>query len=150
MPTPTVPIDELPSAAHAARLEAEHLWAGRTRLSTWTAHRLEDGTVALAAEVHARYAPKVLASFTANAYSYFEGRPGQPGDRLPALDVSLPDREACVWRTGGVWVELWHPVTVPAAGNGPEARPAGSVRPPRRGLPGARLPFGRRSKTTTP
>ncbi|WP_432185440.1 hypothetical protein [Streptomyces tendae] len=149
MPTPTVPIDELPSAAHAARLEAEHLWAGRTRLNPWTAHRLEDGTIALSAEVHVRYAPTALASFTANAYTYFEGRPGKPGDQLPALDVSVAGREACVWRTGGVWVELWHPVTAPAAVDRPEPRPAGTSRPPRRGLPGARLPFGRRSKTAT-
>lgn len=150
-PMPTIlPIDELPSAAHAARLEAEHLWAGRTRLSSWTAHRLDDDTVALAAEVHARYAPKILAGFTANAYSYFEGRPGKPGDQLPALDVSVAGREACVWRTGGVWVELWHPVTATATVDRPEPRPAGVVRPPRRALAGARLPFGRRSKTNTP
>lgn len=150
MPTVTIPIDELPTPAHTARLEAEHLWAGRTRLSTWTAHRLEDGTVALSAEVNARYAPTVLAAFTANAYSYFEGRPGKPGDQLPTLDVSTVGREACVWRTGGVWVELWHPVTAPAAVDRPETRPAGVVRPPRRALAGARLPFGRRSKTATP
>lgn len=149
MPT-TIPIDELPTTAHAARLEAEHLWAGRTQLSTWTAHRLEGGTVALSVEVHARYAPKVLSGFTANAYTYFEGRRGLPGDQLPVLDVSMPDREACVWRTGGVWVELWHPTTVPAPADRPEPCPAGVVRPPRRGLPGARLPFGRRSKTSTP
>lgn len=150
MPAVTVPLDELSSAAHAARLEAEHLWAGRTHLSAWTAHRLEDGTIALSAEVHARCAPTVLGSFTANAYSYFEERPRTVGDQLPALDVSVWGREACVWRTGGVWVELWHPVTIPASVDRPEPRPAGPVRPPRRGLPGARLPFGRRSKTSTP
>lgn len=149
MPTTTLPLHDLPTAAQAARLEAEHLWAYTHRLTPWTAHRLDDGSITLSAEITSRGGTLVLAEFAARAYGHFEGRPRTAGDQLPALDVSVPGREACVWRTGGVWVELWHPTVVPA---GPGLSDAGSVRvvrPARRGLAGARLPFGRRRKTPT-
>lgn len=150
MPTPTIPLHDLPTAAQTARLEAEHLWAYTHRLTPWTAYRLNDGSITLSAQITSRGGTLVLAELAARACDHFEGRPRTAGDQLPALDVSVPGREACVWRTGGVWVELWHPIPAPAAVDRPEPRPAGTSRPPRRGLPGARLPFGRRSKTATP
>ncbi|MFD8488680.1 hypothetical protein [Streptomyces sp. NPDC059712] len=141
MTTPTLPISELPANAQAARLEAEHLWAYTNRLTPWTATRLDDGTISLSAQIRDRAGTLVLAEFASRACTYFEGRPGTPGDQFPALDVSLPGREAVVWRTDGVWVELWHPV--PAAPSAPPVRPVPS---PRRFL-GGRLPVGRYRKT---
>lgn len=149
MPTTAIPLHDLPTAAQAARLEAEHLWAYTHRLTPWTAYQLDDGTITLSAQITTRGGTLVLAEFAARAYDHFEGRPRTAGDQLPALDVSVPGREACVWRTGGVWVELWHPTVVPAGTSPSGARSARVVRPARRGLAGARLPFGRRRKTPT-
>jgi hypothetical protein len=149
MPTPARHPDLL-----IAKYETNQRWTETEthrlgKLDAWNASRLDDGTLFLSALITGHNPGRALQQFADRHAGYLSRRPQAPGDQLPALDVSVPGREACVWRTGGVWVELWHP-TAPAPVDRPEARPAGSVRPPRRGLPGARLPFGRRSKTSTP
>lgn len=101
MTSPTLPITELPTSAQAARLEAEHLWAYTNRLNPWTATRLNDGTISLSAQIRDRAGTLVLAEFASRACTYFEGRPGTPGDQFPALDVSLPGREAYRRGVGG-------------------------------------------------
>ena len=149
MNSPAVRIDELPAAAQAARLETEHLWARRTRLGAWQAHRLEGGTISLSVQVHDRHAWQKLTEFTASACVYFDGRPRTSGDQGPHLDVTVPGRVAVVWRTGGVWVELWHPdpATAPTEPVEP-ATPVVKARPTP-ALLGARLPFTRRKTHTT-
>lgn len=139
---------DLPLSAQAAKVETERLWAGRTRLD-WTTSRLEDGTPTLSARIRGRHEATVLTVFANSATVYFEGRPHTPGDQLPALDVTVPGREVCVWRTGGVWVELWHP-TIPApaapAAQGPVVPPSTpALRLSGRGLLGGRLPYTRRT-----
>jgi hypothetical protein len=56
------------------------------------------------------------------------------------LDFLVPGRVACVWRSNGVWVELWRSDT-------PSDAPA-----PTRALsgPSGRLPFTRNRKENTP
>lgn len=77
------------------------------------------------------------------------------------LDYSVPGRVACVWRSAGVWFELWHDDTVggpvktapapvlvrvaePAAAPGPVPVP----RPTLLSRASGRLPFTRRRKET--
>ncbi len=63
--------------------------------------------------------------------------------QIPQLDVAQPGRVACVWQSGGVWVELW-------CTEQPTPTASSDVEPPARttGLravlaPGGRLPFTR-------
>lgn len=64
----------------------------------------------------------------------------------PQLDVSVPGRTSLVWRSGGVWVELWHPDT--ATPQSPEPVVRASARRGRLRGPGGRLLFTRNKKTT--
>lgn len=116
----------------------------RASLAPWTTSRTSDGELMVSAEVRGQDAADALRRF-AGAYSMFlEHRPDRhPEDLLPVLDVTDPDCLACVWRTDGVWVQLWHPDIRPAQG-----RPSRTVR--RRRLlsaAGGRLPFTRKSRT---
>lgn len=140
-----------------AKLETIRRWkdteAGRREsLGSWTAHRLEDGALFLSGRVDGPHSGRALHRFADHQAGYLANRPQTPGDQLPTLDVSVPGRVAVVWRTGGVWVELWHPdpqptPTAPVAPVEP-ARPV--VRPrPTPALLGARLPFTRRKTHTT-
>jgi hypothetical protein len=64
------------------------------------------------------------------------------GDIRPGFDYSVPGRTACVWRSHGVWVELWVSDT--------PSVPVAPAQPARRRLltrPGARLPFTRNRRT---
>jgi hypothetical protein len=68
--------------------------------------------------------------------------------QIPHLDIGVPGRVACVWQSGGVWVELWHPDTgadLPQPAPTP-VKPEGLLS----GL-GGRLPFtrNRRAKEAT-
>ncbi|MCX5000923.1 hypothetical protein [Streptomyces longwoodensis] len=57
---------------------------------------------------------------TSNAVTY-----SSTGARCrPTLDYTVPGRTACVWQSGGVWLELWAPDTAPqAAVQAPPKRP---------------------------
>lgn len=86
-------------------------------------------------------AGKALAAF-AGLPEYF--RPLGPDDLRPGFDYDTPGRTACVWRTAGVWVELWHPDTPPTT----QAVPVPSQQPARPqsllSRASARLPYTRR------
>jgi hypothetical protein len=90
-----------------------------------------------------------------------------PGDQRPYFDITQPGRTVLAWRHGGVWVELWHPDTAvdapkatDPADNGPvavQAAPKSNSAPTplpgsgrRRFIPGGRLFFTRKSRTTNP
>lgn len=116
----------------------------RASLAPWTTSRTSDGDLMVSAEVRGEDAPVALREFTHTHSMLLERRPDRhPEDLLPVLDVADPDRIACVWRTDGVWVQLWHPDIRPA-----RRRPSRTVR--RRRLlaaAGGRLPFTRKSRT---
>ncbi|MFJ3043546.1 hypothetical protein [Streptomyces tendae] len=150
MPTPALHPDVIIAKYETSRRWTETETHRLGKLDAWNASRLDDGALFLSARITGHNPGRALQQFADRHAGYLSRRSQAPGDQLPALDVSMPGREACVWRTGGVWVELWHPTPAPAPVDRPKARPAGSVRPPRRALAGARLPFGRRSKTATP
>ncbi|MYW46357.1 hypothetical protein [Streptomyces sp. SID161] len=141
-----------------AREHAIHSWilfvttCGLTAsLPTWTTGTAPDGNPVLSAEVAGPGAAHALSRF---ASEYHLTLP-HPGDARPQFDVEVVDRTVLVWRRDGVWVELWHPNTVPAAPEpaqtapGPvQATPASAVRAALRGL-GDRLPTTRRNKETS-
>jgi hypothetical protein len=102
----------------------------------WREGTLPDGTPHLSARMTGDSALEALHRFASDSM-FFLGS----GDTRPAFDYSVPGRTACVWRSRGVWVELWVP-DVPSVSVAP-------VRPVRRRLltrPGGRLPFTRRDK----
>jgi hypothetical protein len=79
----------------------------------------------------------------------------EPGDLRPQFDITVPGRTVLVWRHAGVWVELWHPDTIPAAPEPVQAVPEpdaalvpAAARRPILG-PGGRLPLTRRKKQPT-
>jgi hypothetical protein len=138
--TTTVP----DSTLTAVRVQASEAWqvftSNRnmpTTLTDWTETVTPDGHPALTAMAVGLAADRTLRIFTADCHIPL----AWPGDTRPAFDYSVPGRTACVWRSRGVWVELWVP-DVPSVSVAP-------VRPVRRRLltrPGGRLPFTRRDK----
>ncbi|MFE0207056.1 hypothetical protein [Streptomyces sp. NPDC058985] len=156
-------IPSLTPDAVLTKLETVKRWAeteaGRHEsLAAWTVSRLDDGSLFLSARVRGREPGRALHRFADRQAGYLANRPHTPGDQLPTLDVSQAGREAVLWRTGGVWVELWHPDTVtvlpatPAAPSPALAPPAPATAPavPRRSLlsrASARLPYTRRAAT---
>ncbi|MEU7338652.1 hypothetical protein [Streptomyces sp. NPDC007074] len=121
----------------------------QARVPDWREATTPDGTPRLVSEVVGPGAAHTLHLFASQWMVRVEGAGGQ----RPVFDYSTPGRVTCVWRTRGVWVELWHPdpTTVPLT-----PVPAPSLPSPRRAFsrPSGRLPFTRRSKaqkeTTTP
>lgn len=103
----------------------------------WQKGTLPDGTPFLSAEMTGGSALEALHRFAADTM-FFLGH----GDTRPAFDYSVPGRTACVWRSHGVWVELWVPDTpsVPVA-------PAQRARRRILSRSGARLPFTRNRRT---
>lgn len=160
-----------PSAAIAARQHAEAAWttftSGRNLtapLAAWHTANAPDGSPTVTVEITGRGAGHALRRFTADHYMVL----GQAGDVRPQFDVSVPGRTSLVWRSGGVWVELWHPdsavdvrevpepvvsapaapVTVQAAPTPVPAAPFGAKA--RRSFlgPGGRLTFTRKQRLT--
>lgn len=85
--------------------------AGRhATLTDWVQSTTPDGHQMMSARLDVLPPAGALATFTARQEVAVALRSGA-GDVLPALDYSSPDRTACVWREGGVWVEVWHPNT---------------------------------------
>lgn len=143
MTTPALHPDLLIVKLETIRCWKELMAARPERIGSWEASGLDDGALFLSGRIAGPNPGQALHRFTDRHTGYLTCRPQQPGDQVPALDVSVPGREAVVWRTGGVWVELWHPV--PATAPTPPVRAVeGSPSP--RSVFGARLPFGRHRK----
>jgi hypothetical protein len=122
----------------------------KARVPGWRETTAPDGSPRLVAEVVGPGAAHALRLFA----SQYPLVLGGVGDQRPGFDYSVPGRVTCVWRSSGVWVELWHPEPVAPAPE-PVVAPAPEpvVAPSRMSLrkafarPGGRLPFTRRSKT---
>jgi hypothetical protein len=116
----------------------------KARLSDWTASRGPDGSPVLTTQIVGPDAVRCLRLFTTEHPLVL----GCPGDQRPGFDYSTPGRVACVWRSEGVWVQIWHPDTDPS----PDPSPV----PPRSGVrrllqrPSARLPYTRNRRKETP
>lgn len=106
----------------------------------WQAGTTASGDPLLSARVIGEHAAQALQRFAVDDVHTI--RNGD-GDQRPVFEYR-PGRVVCVWRTRGVWVELWHPDT-PAV---PTPTPA--VMPKRLGglFPSGRLPFPRRDPVT--
>jgi hypothetical protein len=146
-------LPELHPDVLAAKYDALKVWRECTlgrheTLTGWKTTTTEDGALWLSARAQGRNPAMVMAKVAEcqlARITYFAA-PGS-GHQLPSLDVSQPGRTAYVWRTGGVWVEIWH-ATPPAAAEPTPIRPSRtSSTVARRGL-GGRLPFTRRRKET--
>lgn len=120
----------------------------KARLSEWQAGTAHDGSPLVVFEVVGPTVGEALMAF-AGAPEFF--RPLEVDDLRPFFDYSVPGRTSCLWRLGGVWVELWHPDTTTAPPTAPEPVPDPSQASPEaspRGLLGGRLPFTLRHKET--
>jgi hypothetical protein len=158
----------IPSAPSKARTHIQTAWTRfmedrnfKATVADWETVTAADGSVLLSGRVAGPGAAYALQRFVAIGPL---GLP-RPGDTRPVVDYSVPGRTAYVWRSYGVWVELWvpdaealapAPVRPPAGRREPAehvlsapvpAKPSTAARA-RRGL-GARLPFTRRSKKET-
>ncbi|GGS96620.1 hypothetical protein [Streptomyces violaceus] len=130
----------------AARVQATRAWTLftqernlRARIPDWRTTTSADGVTTLSVEVAGPGAAHALRLFASQYHLVL----GQPGDQRPTFDYTTPGRTACVWRSSGVWVELWHPDTVAHLPAAPVTHQA-----PRRGLlsrASDRLPYTRRT-----
>jgi hypothetical protein len=112
-------------------------------LTGWSSTRRNDGTLLLTAQVTGYPDAETLRTSAAQRSPLLADyiRPGS-GDTLPTLDYPQPGRTALSWRTGGVWVELWHQEpAVPVERPTPATVAVHAAR--RTPVPSARLPFGR-------
>lgn len=123
----------------------------KTTVRGWEATAALDGSPYLRVQVVGPRAAYALRLFTSEYPLVL-----RPDDQRPAYDYSIPGQVACVWRRGGVWVELWHPdkptpKTVPVAARPPltAASPTSAARPSLISRASARLPYTRRKKENT-
>lgn len=138
---------ELTPDAIAVKLQTEKRWAdstiGRTeRLTPWTLARAEDGSLFLSAQICGPDPAHVLDRFIVLQCSYMDTQTVLCGDQMPVLDMSVPGRTTCAWRSNGVWVELWHLDSGGASLSPVVPRPA-SVRQVPLARASGRLPFTR-------
>jgi hypothetical protein len=123
----------------------------KARVPDWRTSTAPDGQPLLSAEVVGPDAAHALRLFAPQHHLNLS----TPGDLRPQYDITVPGRTVLVWRHAGVWVELWHPDTIPATPepvqDAPEADTALVSAATRRPLlgPGGRLTFTRRKKETT-
>lgn len=116
-------------------------------VENWETGTTPDGSPCLSGQVVGDNPALALRLFTAD----YPIPLGQPGDQRPHAEYR-EGRVVTVWRSAGVWVELWHPeVPIPRPGPPVAAqRPARPVpAPPRRtavaaATPSGRLPLGQR------
>ena len=116
--------------------EAHLAWywhAGRhgirnVHVTPWEHVTAPDGTPMITAEAVGGEALLLVQSLNSEGVFTLD----EPSDVRPRLDVSVPGRVACVWRTDGVWVSLWAAEPTP-----PAVRP--SPAPRRASAPAGRL-----------
>ncbi|WP_093803955.1 hypothetical protein [Streptomyces sp. Wb2n-11] len=111
----------------------------------WDTSTAADGSPLVSARIDSPFANSSLLIFVqVGTLVLDESGPCQQ----PQFDYSIPGRTACLWRTGGVWVELWHPESALAVPAQPAAPALASVRKPRlpRFSPSARLPLRRKQR----
>jgi hypothetical protein len=142
-------------AAREHAIKAWYLFTGnrglKARIPDWRTSTAPDGSPVLSVEVAGPGAAHALNLFASQYYLIL----GHPGDLRPQFDITVPGRTVLVWRHTGVWVELWHPDTLPATPEpvqpAPEADTALISAATHRPLlgPGGRLTFTRRSKKET-
>ncbi|WP_228981391.1 hypothetical protein [Streptomyces sp. DH12] len=113
----------------------------RAHLDDWEEAHAADGAPLIRVRVHGPDADRFLTAFTAEPSQNLYTRKGR---QAPFLSYDQPGIVVCTVRTGGVWVEMWHPDASPAPA--PE-RPAAVVRG---GGPSGRLPLGRFRRTAKP
>jgi hypothetical protein len=106
-------------------------------LGPWTRTNSQAGPM-LSARVLGPDAVEALALFAVAGTTTYAA---QGARQIPHLDIGVPGRVACVWQSGGVWVELWHPDTTTATSPVQDA-----PLPKALGVLGGRLPFTRRRK----
>ena len=122
----------MPSLADAID-EAQYVWRTHCVVAgifdadvmPWQHETTPDGTPMVTAQATGTEALILVKSLTGDGPFVLD----KPGDQPPFLDVSVPGRVACVWRTGGVWVSLW------------AAEPAASAVPPSPDPECADVPF---------
>lgn len=132
-------------------------------LTDWTTVRLDNGSLLVSARIVGPDPGTALREFGVRQEERLGHRVDpSAGDQPPSLDFSVPGRTACVWRLGGVWVEVWHPdapAPVPAPPRAAQQLPRPAAGPPRRpaaavSTPSGRLPLGQRltniRRTLTP
>ena len=135
----------------AAQEEATRLWDRRLDAKGRKPIPLEwsepitaaDGSPLVSARVDSPFAATALTEFMRADAVVFNP---STWTRQPTFDYDVPGRTACLWRSGGVWVELWHPESALAV-PGPPAAPVPAATPKPRGFwrtPSARLPYGRK------
>ena len=134
------------NAVAEARDIAESTWRvflkcqpgiGDAGTGPWQEGTLPDGSPSLSSQLTGGSALEALHRFASESLFSLG-----VGDTRPAFDYSVPGRTACVWRSCGVWVELWVP-DIPSV-------PVAPAQPARRRIlsrPGGRLPFTRRPRT---
>ncbi|WP_331764780.1 hypothetical protein [Streptomyces sp. NBC_01238] len=132
---------EIAEALIETKLSAVRSWylAVRDRYPSalvpdWRVGDAEDGAPLLTVQVIGEHAQEALHHFA----SIYHLTLDDAGDLRPVFEYR-PGRVVCVWRSNGVWVELWHPdlPSVPA--------PSPALMPRRRPLsPSGRLPLGQR------
>ncbi|MEV6165753.1 hypothetical protein AB0L71_28335 [Streptomyces sp. NPDC052052] len=136
---------EIAEALIETKLSAVRSWYQAVRdrypsalVPDWRVGTAEDGAPRLTVQVIGEHAQEALHHFA----SGYPLALGSAGDLRPVCEFR-PGRVVCVWRSNGVWVEMWHhdlpPVTAPSP----------AVMPKRRFIsPSARLPFPRRPRPT--
>ncbi|TXS50125.1 hypothetical protein [Streptomyces sp. t39] len=116
------------------------------QLTDWQHTTTHDGAPLISARIRVDKPGDVLREFAARRTPILaDYLQHSTGDTLPAMDYSLPGRAALVWRTGGVWVELWHPDPPSPSGGRVRPTPALLAQRPRpvRTAPSDRLPYQR-------
>lgn len=107
----TTPITSLAPSTASVRDDATIAWDKHaqfhgyrdTVITGWDTTTTPDGEPMLSGRVGGSEAIRQLRSFADMNMLVL----GRPGDLRPVLDVSVPGRAGCVWRSGGVWVSLW-------------------------------------------
>ncbi|MFF8610857.1 hypothetical protein ACF06X_33665 [Streptomyces sp. NPDC015346] len=147
------------AAAHEARAYAERSWKLNRQytkldaeLTGWEQSTAADGSPLLTVRISGPDQEKALLAFTNGTSVVLDTRTPH---QWPAVDFSVEGRVVCLWRTGGVWVEMWHPEAAAPLSPSPALladlpRPTGRQGAVRRlaSRPSARLPFGWRSRAS--
>lgn len=141
------------AAVDAVKAQAVRSWllfteerGTKATLDDWTTSRGPDGSPVLTARIVGPNAARYLRLFTVDHPLIL----GRAGDQRPGFDYTVPGRVICVWRSEGVWVQIWHPDNDPTDPDpGPTPLPRSGVRRLLK-RPSARLPYTRNRRKETP